>query len=493
VIARLESGEVTLVRDRFGSRPLFFGRCPAGIAWASEIKNLLPLLEGLEIDREGLRQAIHYRFVIGETLLRGVSQVLPASYVRFAPGMDPVELRYWRLEFEPGNAGDGLDAWADRADAGLDAYMRRLKESHSSVGILLSGGVDSSLLALKAKQAGIRNCIALTARWPGENPELDLAIAVAKHIGIEHQIVDVDEARFEALLPWIVWRQEELPRHFNSLVLAGLFEFAGARFETILHGHSADAMFGPPDAAAISVFNRRRRILGVMPQPLRRLLAARLPYNDNPRIRRLRQYLELDEHGYLKSGFAVEYGRARAPVKDIHFLPRGPSPRVLEQFYDARDPAVERMQRLDLYSFNQSHFAVLDRLSAPFGIPVATPFLSPEMLAVARELPSQVKAMGTLTKPVLKRLMARSFPHEWVYRAKTGFPTHTTRWLNQPLGRWRLMLAEERTRSRGLLSLRRKRKADVGPHYEAVWSSICLELFCRQFLDGDGGPETPVG
>ena len=55
------------------------------------------------------------------------------------------------------------------------------------------------------------------------------------------------------------------------------------------------------------------------------------------------------------------------------------------------------------------------------------------------------------------------------------------------------MLAEERTRSRGLLSLRRKRKADVGPHYEAVWSSICLELFCRQFLDGDGGPDSPVG
>jgi len=492
-IARLDSGEVTLVRDRFGSRPLFFGRCPAGIAWGSEIKNLVPLVGRLEIDREGLRQAIHYRFVIGETLLRDVSQVLPASYVRFAPGNDPVELRYWRLEFEPGNAGDGLDAWTDRADAGLDAYMSRLKESHSSVGILLSGGVDSSLLALKAKQAGIRDCVALTARWPGENPELDLAIAIAKHVGIKHQIVDVDEARFEALLPWIVWRLEELPRHFNSLVLAGLFEHAGTRFETILHGHSADVMFGPPDAVAISIFNRRRRILGIVPRPLRRLLAARLPYNDNQRIRRLRQYLELDEHGYLKSQYAIEYGRARAPVKDIHFLPRGPSPRVLEQFYDERDPAVERMQRLDVYSFNQSHFAVLDRLSAPFGIPVSTPFLSPEMLAIARVLPSQLKATGTLTKPVLKRLMARSFPHEWVYRAKSGFPTHTTRWLNQPLARWRQMLAEERTRSRGLLSLRRKRRADVGPHYEAVWTSICLELFCRQFLDGDGGPDSAAG
>lgn len=491
-IVRLESGEVTLARDRFGSRPLFYARCPSGFAWASEIKNLVPLLDSPGLDPEGLRQAIHYRFVVGETMLRGVSQVLPASYVRLVAGQEPVEARYWQLRFEPSDPGAGLDAWTDRTDAGLDAFMARLKGKYSSVGILLSGGVDSSLLALKARQAGFRNCVALTARWPGENPELDLAIAIAKHIGIEHHIVDVDESRFERLLPWIVWRLEELPRHFNSLVLACLFEHASARCETLLHGHSADVMFGPPDAVAIATFNRRRRILGIIPRPLRHLLAARLPYNGSARMRRLRQYLELDEHGYLKSQFAIEYGKARAPVKDQHFRPRGPSERAIEQFYEERDPAVERMQRLDTYTFNQSHFAVLDRLGAPFGIPVTTPFLSAEIMDIARELPSGLKATGSLTKPVLKRLMARSFPHEWVYRSKQGFPTHTTRWLTQPLSRWRQMLAEERTRARGLLSLRSKRKADVGPYYEAVWSSICLELFCRQFLDGDGGPDTPA-
>ena len=492
VVVRLASGEVTLARDRFGSRPLFYARCPAGVAWASEIKSICPLLDVLELDAEGLRQAIHYRFVVGETMLRDISQVLPASYVRIVPGKDPIETHYWQLRFEPADPAAGLDAWTDRADAGLDAFMGRLKERYSSVGVLLSGGVDSSLLALKARQAGFRNCVALTARWPGVNPELDLAIAIAKHIGIEHHIVDVDESKFERLLPWIVWRIEELPRHFNSLVLACLFEHASGRCETLLHGHSADVMFGPPDAIAISTFNRRRRILGIIPRPLRHLLAARLPYDGSARMRRLRQYLELDEHGFLKSQFAIEYGRARAPVKDRHFRPRGPSPRAIKEFYEARDPALERMQRLDTYTFNQSHFAALDRLSAPFGVPITTPFLSREMMDIARELPSELKAKGSLTKPVLKRLMARSFPDEWVYRRKQGFPTHTTRWLTRPLSRWRRMLADERTRARGLLSLRSKRKADVGPHYEAIWSSICLEIFCRQFLDGDGAPDSPA-
>jgi len=303
----------------------------------------------------------------------------------------------------------------------------------------------------------------------------------------------VYEARFEALLPWIVWRLEELPRHFNSLVLASLFEHGSTQFDTLIHGHSADVMFGAPDAVSITKFNRRRRILGVIPRQLRRFVASRLPWNDSPRTRRLRQYLELDEHGYLQSQFAIEYGWARAPIKDLHFRPRGPSRDMLAHFYDAGDPAVERMQRLDTYWFNQSHLAVLDRLGAPFGLPTVKPFLSPEVLEVARVLPSDLKAVVEEAKPVLKRLMARSFPAEWVYRKKQGFPTQTSRWLKQPLLRWRRMLGEDRTRARALLSLRSKRRSDVDPHYDAVWSSISLELFCRQFLDGDGDPPTREG
>lgn len=491
-IVHPEAGEVTLVRDRFGAHPLFFARCGTGIAFASEIKNLTPLLGPLELDAEGLRQAIHYRFVIGETLLRGVRQLLPACYVHLGPDRIGAETRHFRLDFSPTSAEEGLDAWVDRTDAALDAYMQRLKQRHSSIGILLSGGVDSSLLALKARQAGFANCVALTARWPGENPELDLAIAIAKHIGIEHHVVDVDESRFEAFLPWIVWRLDELPRHFNSLVLACLFEHGSTRFDTLLHGHSADVMFGASETISIRKFNQRNHIFSAMPGLLRRFLASQLPRNDSPRMRRLRQYLELDEHGYLKSQFAIEYGRASAPIKDLHFRPRGPSRHVLEHFYEAGDPTVERMQRLDTYWFNQSHLAVLDRLGAPLGMPIGKPFLSPEVLQVARVLPSEFKAIGNEAKPVLKRLMARSFPAEWVYRKKQGFPTQTSRWLNQPLLRWRRMLSEERTRDRALLSLRSRRKADVDPYYESVWSSISLELFCRQFLDGEGGPSTPA-
>ncbi len=87
-----------------------------------------PLLVSPGLDPEGLRQAIHYRFVVGDTMLRGVSQVLPASFVRVTPGREPVETHYWRLASSQQIPAEVLDAWTDRTDAGLEAFMGRLKQ-----------------------------------------------------------------------------------------------------------------------------------------------------------------------------------------------------------------------------------------------------------------------------------------------------------------------------------------------------------------------------
>lgn len=491
VIAVTSTGDVLLVRDRFGSRPLFYGTCGTGLAWASEIKCIAPLLEAIELDAEGLRQAIHYRYVLGDTMLRNVSQVLPACYVRYRWGSEPVERRYWTLAFSASSAESDLESWVDRVDSALDAYMQILANRRHSVCVLLSGGVDSSLLALKARGAGFSRCVALTARWAGDNPDLDQAIKVAQHLGLEHHIVGVDVSRFDRLLPWIVWRIEELPRHFNSLILASLFEYASKVGDTVLHGLAADAMFGPQEAIATATFNRRRRALKVIPRPLRQLLASRLPQDGSDRIKRIRSYLTLEEYGFLKSLFAIKYGGSGPPIKDMQSRPRGPNPRALERFYVDGDATVGRLQRLDMYTFNQSHFAVLDRLSTPLGLTVATPYFARELVEIAQDLPPDLKAKDGQAKPVLKRLMARSFPPEMVYRKKQGFPTDVVSWLNGPLARWREVVTEQRTQSRGLMSATTSLAPEVTSQYESVWTSICLEIFCRQLVDGDGGPALP--
>ena len=422
-IVTRETGEVVLVRDRFGDRPLFYGMTPGGWAWASEIKSLCPLLDSVELDSEGLRQAIHYRYVLGDTLIGGVSQVMPACFVRLAAGRSPVETLYWKLEFRPSKAISSLEAWADLVDAGLDACFARLRDQYRDIAILLSGGVDSSLLAAKAARSGFRTCVALTARWPGENPELDAARDVARHIGIEHRIIDIDESYLEKSFPWIVWRLEEPPRHYNSFVLAKLFGAASGQFDTLLSGHAADVLFGPPGIIELGKFQRRLSQLEIIPRRLQEYLATLLGDSESGHFANLKKCLETGEDEFTQSYFRIQY-RDQGNILRRHQLdPSLPSRRSIERFYDPLESATERFQRFDLYTFNQSHTQVFDRLGVPHGINVTSPFLAPEIVDIAERLPSRLKADGHIAKPVLKTLAARFFPKEWIYREHQGFPT----------------------------------------------------------------------
>ncbi len=484
-----ESGEVVLVRDRFGDRPLFYGVTRTGWAWASEIKSLCPLLDRVALDSEGLRQAIQYRYVLGDTLIDGISQVMPTCFVRLAAGRSPVETQYWKLEFRHSQARGSLESWADQVDAGLDACFGRLRDRYRDVAILLSGGVDSSLLAAKAAKSGFRNCVALTARWPGDNPELEAAASAARHVGIEHLVIDIEESYIEKVFPWITWRLEEPPRHYNSFVLAKLFSAARGRFDTLLSGHAADVLFGPPGIIGLDELRRRQAQLKYIPTRLKAHLAALLGYFEGPRFAHLKKYLEIDEHEFTKSHFEIHY-----PDQGDIFLrrdlgPSVPSRRSAERFYDPMESAAERFQRFDLYTFNQSHTQVYDRLGAPFGISVTTPFLAPEMVDIAEKLPSRLKADGRVTKPVLKTLAARYFPEEWIYRKNYGFPTPSSQWLRGPLSSWRSALSDERMASRGLVNVAAITARDVDRNYEAIWTAMTLEMFCRQFIDGEGGPD----
>ena len=488
-----ESGEVLLARDRFGDRPLFYGATPTGWAWASEIKSLCPLLDCVNLDPEGLRQAIDYRYVLGDTLIDGVSQVMPACHVRLAVGKSPVETQYWKLTFRPSPTSDTLDSWADRVDTGLDACLARLRDRHRDIGILLSGGVDSSLLAAKAACSGFRTCVALTAKWPGDNPELEAAAAVARHLGIEHQIVDIDESYIEKSFPWIVWRLEEPPRHYNSVVLARLFSAASGQFDTLISGHAADALFGPPGIIGLEIFRRRRSQLEYVPKGLRTRLAGLLGRANSHRFDHLKKCLAIDEHEYIQSYFEIQYGVLGDSLLRRQPGPSNPGRKSVNRFYEPMETAAERFQRYDLYTFNQTHTQVFDRLGAPHGIGVTSPFLAPEMVEIAETLPSTLKADGPTAKPVLKALAARYFPREWIYRPHQGFPTPTTNWLQGAFSSWRRQLSGNRLASRGLLNVSDLQAMDPDRNYETIWTAMTLEMFCRQFLDGEGSDSFMTG
>ncbi|MEM7019092.1 MAG: asparagine synthase-related protein, partial [Pseudomonadota bacterium] len=214
VIIDLKQQSATLIRDRFGSHPLLYFELEDGWCWASQLKALLPLIKEKSLDETALHEAIHYRWLVGDRkLLQGVRQVLPTTCVTLTPSAEADIHRYWAMRFETRqDIPATIEAWCDQTDAGLDKYYTLLKQNYNSVAVLLSGGVDSSLLAAKAAQH-FDKVVAITPRWTvGENTELEMAQNVARHLGIEHIVVDVDEQYIHDYYPSLVGNVEELPR-----------------------------------------------------------------------------------------------------------------------------------------------------------------------------------------------------------------------------------------------------------------------------------------
>ena len=474
---------VHLVRDRFGRRPLAFAPVGRGWAWASELKCLAPFLDPRELDPDALAEIYHYRWLVGDTtLLAGVRHVLAATHVTLELGGGPTTQRYWTFKFEPDRDAGNPRAWEDRVDTALGNCLGRLAKRHRRAACLLSGGVDSSLIAAKAVDAGFERCVAVTPRFPGHpNPELEPAARVARRLGLEHLVVDVEDEAVSSALPALIWRLEEPPRHYHAFALDALFARLATEVDVVLDGNAGDALFGTREMVDLRI----QSMADWCPSPIRRSVARLLPARERGPLAMLRTHLQADRWTLPFRSDAVVY--SRPPSDLVRGLPPEPRPNrlVRDLLVGPGLSPMEHFQRLHVYTRNQSHTEKHDRLASPHGLSVAAPFLEPEMIAVATSLPIALRTRGRVVKPVLKDLGCRYFPADWMFARKQGFPVPIREWLSGPLRQWLSLLRDERTAARGIFRGEAFARLDPSRDFQLLWTSLTLEIAIRQLLEDD--------
>ncbi|MGD0499998.1 MAG: asparagine synthase-related protein [Bryobacteraceae bacterium] len=489
-ILDIAQGQVSLLCDCVGTRSLFYTETRDGWAWASSVKSLAPLLERRALDFAGLAEACHQRWLTGEnTLLEGIRQVLPSHWVRLRAGKSPEMGRHTVLRFRPAREHPGRDALIACVDGSLDRYFANLRRRHGTIGILLSGGVDSSLLAAKACEHGFDRIVAVTVRFPGhDNPEMGRAERVAKRLGLDLRVVDVPDAFVAESFPAFIWRMEELPRHVNGIALAKVFAEIAQDVCVVVSGEGADNMFGPEELLELDRFEHRRlRRTSLFPRPLRNAIGRLLPMNGNSRWRALGdqfRYTARDAMFWMSGADR----NVRTPLyRAIEGVPRRPAPSPgLLALMDPESDLHTAFQELDLYTVNRSNAIKYDKLATPHNISVEMPFLLHDAMAIGMQLPAALKAEGREAKPLLKEICARYFPREWVLAPKLAFSGPVSAWLRGPLARWVAALQQERGVRRGLYHLDVIGRLDPERDAATLWTAAALEMFLRLFVDGDG-------
>ncbi len=484
-----------LVRDRFATKPLFYARTSTGWCWGSQIQAMTPLLPSVTVDRQALPELIHYRWLAGErTLVDGVRQVLPGHAVTLDPReRAPRARRYFRLGDLPRESGASWDTWRNRADEALTAYFARVSRRFRRVGILLSAGVDSSLLAAKASQTGFERCLAVTGRIAGfENPELPGAMRTAAHLGIEHRVVDVTDPFLEGALPGFVERIEYPHRNYTGLVMQRLIESLGGEVDAIVFGEGADTMFGCREAVQLEQYDAKQRRLRGLPWWLRNAAARAAGTIPGSLAARAATLLELDTVRQMQALDHVDY--LVSPSDIVPGIPRVAAydPDALAAFDRPGDPLLERYQSLSVYSDCRCRIDLLDRLTEPLGLQVLSPFFARELTDVAGRLPEALMRRGTESKPILRDIACRHFPREWIYEQKMGFPVPLTRWLDGPFASHLEAVRRTRSSVRTLLADGVLERIGANWDPEMTWTILTLDLAVRRVIDADRPGGSPA-
>ncbi|NIR59511.1 MAG: asparagine synthase (glutamine-hydrolyzing), partial [Gammaproteobacteria bacterium] len=239
-------GRLILARDRLGIKPLYYAVAGDRLAFASEIKALLPALPRSPALAPGaVMQFLQSQFSAGaDTALEGVHRVLPGEAIVVDSELNLEHHRYWSpLDVQPSPMSE---AQATEAFDGLfDRVMREHVRSDVPYGAFLSGGVDSGTLVgcLTRFQEGPVRTFSVGYAGADERGELAEAERIARRFGTRHRPLRLDRERIFRRIPHMIWSADELMRDYACLPTALLAEAAGRELKVVFTGEGGDEMF----------------------------------------------------------------------------------------------------------------------------------------------------------------------------------------------------------------------------------------------------------
>jgi asparagine synthase (glutamine-hydrolysing) len=397
-----------LARDRLGIKPLYYVELPDRVAFASEIKALLPVLPyAPELDAGALVQFLENQFSTGaQTVVRGIRRVLPGEALSIGPDLRIERWRYWSpLAVQPRRIG-----FADAA-AEFDALIEQVMLEHMRAdvpyGLFLSGGVDSAVLAAmlhKYQDQQIRS-YSIGYRGVRQADELDDAGRIARLFDTAHTALEVDGERVFRRIPHMVWATDELMRDYACLPTSILAEEAGRELKVVLTGEGGDEAFAG--------YGRYRE------SPLARLLKQlRAPGSGGFRTRgQWRQR--------YRGALGAELLRARHAVRAPFVQAWRETPRNWSH--------TQRCQYTDLVTALPDNLLLkADRMLMGFSLEGRVPFVDHRIIEFGLALPDDLKIRSGQGKLFLKRWAERHLPGDHLYRRKRGFHVPIGEWLRGP-------------------------------------------------------------
>jgi asparagine synthase (glutamine-hydrolysing) len=399
VIHERDTGRVVMARDRLGIKPLYLAETPDRLRFAS---SLPALLRGGEVDTAIDPVALHHYLTwhavvpAPHTILAGVRKLPPATVREIEADGTSREHRYWQPRYErrPEHEGWSARDWEDAIEEALRVAVRRRLVADIPVGVLLSGGLDSSLivgLLAQEGQTGLATfSIGFDAVAGRTGDEFRYSDVIAEHFGTDHHRIRVGSDELAGALDHAIGAMSEPMVSHDVVAFDLLSERVSQSIKVVQSGQGADEVFAGyhwyPPLAGLSpeegVERYAERFFDRGPDDMARLVADRYTVDGDPSLAFVRRHM-------LADGAGTAVDAALRLDSEVMLV----------------DDPVKRV----------------DNMSMAWGLEARVPFLDHDLVELAAACPPELK-LADGGKGVLKAIGRRIVPAEVIDRPKGYFP-----------------------------------------------------------------------
>ncbi|BBP84623.1 asparagine synthetase B [Pseudomonas sp. Pc102] len=455
------SQRLFLARDRLGIKPLYLSRTASRLRFAS---SLPALLKGGDIDgtldAEALNHYLSFHAVVPapRTLVKGIEKLPPASWMMIDAEGNTDQGTWWTLDYGhcAEEAGLQLADWRDLLLGSLRDAVSVRQRAAREVGVLLSGGVDSSLLVGLLAEAGVEDLLTFSIGFQdagGERgDEFEYSDLIARRYGTRHHQLRVGEHEIIEQLPAAFRAMSEPMVSHDCIAFYLLSREVSKHCKVVQSGQGADELFGgyhwyPPLADTTDPF-----------------ATYRAGFFDRSHA----DYRDTVQPAWLTGDVAGDFVRE-------HFARPG-----------AEDP-VDKALRLDsTIMLVDDPVKRVDNMTMAWGLEARVPFLDYRVVELSARIPSRFK-LGDGGKQVLKEVARQVIPHEVIDRPKGYFPVPGLKHLQGKTRDWVRELLLDPSQDRGLFNAATLERLLANPGEDLtplrgskLWQMAALNLWLNE-------------
>jgi len=495
-----------VARDRLGIKPLYY-RCDGRtFLFASEIKAILayPGVRA-ELNRSVLAEYLAFGYIAGPaTLFTGIQKLLPGHRLEMSETGQLRIQQYWDLSFEPGANEYPRDYYVKRYRELLEESVASHLMSEVPLGVFLSGGLDSSVVAALAIRSHRGPLKTFSVGYAEDAfSELPYAHQVAEHIGSEHHEVRMSREAFFDALPELIWHEDEPLVWPSSVSLHFVARLAREHVTVVLTGEGADETLAGYTRYAFTLKNSRADGVyrTLTPALLRNLVRAGINSSHLPATlhRKLAHTFLVRDGGAWSSFYFDSFYSAFTADEQKELL----DDEVIDLAGDAyagsmnywnksNGNMLHRLLYTDIKTYLGELLMKQDQMSMAASIESRVPFLDHRLVEFAATMPARYSIKGLSGKGILKSAADDLLPKSIIHRTKMGFPTPWAHWLaGEALDDVERRLLDSRSLDRGLFKteaiqhLFTEHRARRRGHSNQIWRLLNLEIWQRIFIDGE--------